>query len=272
MRRVRDVDPDAHAMTLLRLGTKLALNRHTSSARHSTRIDAVLTQSCARGISSRYGHEAARGILCRRRARELLAGCRVARRDAARCEPAGPRAREAARPPAARPLGTPCRPHRRRHAPLSRSPAAARVSRSSCSQRSAARPQARSPARSRSERRRGRRRSSFRSCSASSDRRTRRSTSACPCFDTQTVVSLVADRELELGIVGAARPPPCSGVRAVLLGRGDPRLRAGPPVRRQDDRRGRARRASPHPHAGRRRRPPAARRRASPAGHAACAT
>ena len=56
-----------------------------------------------------YGHAAARSVLCGRRARELLAGRRAARRDTAGGQPPDPVAREAAWGAAPRPL----RPARR---------------------------------------------------------------------------------------------------------------------------------------------------------------
>src|SRR5262245_17677937 len=59
-----------------------------------------------------YGHASARSVLHRRRAAQLLAGCRAARRDATRGEPPDPFAREAARAPAPRPFRTPCRADR----------------------------------------------------------------------------------------------------------------------------------------------------------------
>ncbi len=52
---------------------------------------------------------------------------------------------------------------------------------------------------------RARPRSYCRSCSASSSARTRSCTSSSSVFDTQSIVELVAERRLELGIVGAAR-------------------------------------------------------------------
>src|SRR5262245_1355025 len=69
LRRVRDVDPDAHAVTL--------------TARPRIRFA--------------YGHAPAGGVLCGRRAEELLAGGRAPRGHAARGVAAGPFAREAAR-------------------------------------------------------------------------------------------------------------------------------------------------------------------------------
>ena len=45
VRRVRDVDPDAHRpATLLRPATEVALNWHTCSARHSMRIGTALAR------------------------------------------------------------------------------------------------------------------------------------------------------------------------------------------------------------------------------------
>src|SRR5881296_229802 len=59
-----------------------------------------------------YGHASTCCVLRGRRAAELLAGRRAARRHAARGQPAGARAREAARPAAPRPLGAARRPDR----------------------------------------------------------------------------------------------------------------------------------------------------------------
>ena len=77
-------------------------------------------------------------------------------------------------------------------------------SRSSCS-RSSPSPTRRSAGRSRSARRPARRRSCCRSCSASSSAQNTELRVELSVSDTQSVVELVADRRLELGIVGAAR-------------------------------------------------------------------
>ena len=53
-------------------------------------------------------------------------------------------------------------------------------------------------------------------------------------FDTETIVDRVAARELELGVVGRGTAPSRRRLRAVLPRRGDPRLPAGPSVRRED--------------------------------------
>ena len=88
-------------------------------------------------------------------------------------------------------------------------------------------------------------------------------------FDTQTIVERVAARELELGVVGAARRHRGVVVRAVLPRRGDPRLPARPPVRRTDGDARRAARRDADPDAGGRRRPADDRGRAPPRRRAA---
>src|SRR5690349_6536587 len=59
-----------------------------------------------------YGYASACSVRRGRRAAELLAGCRAARRDAAGGQPADPLPREAARRPASRPLLPARRAHR----------------------------------------------------------------------------------------------------------------------------------------------------------------
>src|SRR5215218_7576528 len=73
-----------------------------------------------------HGYSAARVILRGRRTRELLAGRRAARRDAAGRQPADPLAREAPRTPASRPVRSPGRADRGRPAALPERPANAR--------------------------------------------------------------------------------------------------------------------------------------------------
>ena len=81
-------------------------------------------------ITFAYGHAAVAGVLRGGRAEVVLAGGRAARRDAAGGQPAGARAREAARDAAARPLRPPRRADRGRPPALPRRAAAARSSRS----------------------------------------------------------------------------------------------------------------------------------------------
>src|ERR1700756_2693508 len=80
-------------------------------------------------IRSSYGHATARGVLRGRRAPELLAGGRAARRDAAGGEPSDPLARETPRRTAARPLRPPRRADRGGPAPVPERAAAARAGR-----------------------------------------------------------------------------------------------------------------------------------------------
>src|SRR5947207_11401753 len=74
-----------------------------------------------------YGYAAAGSVLHGRRPAELLAGGGAAGRDAACGEPADPHPREAARPPAPRPLRAPGGADRGRTAPLPERSAAART-------------------------------------------------------------------------------------------------------------------------------------------------
>ena len=114
---------------------------------------------------------------------------------------------------------------------------------------------------------RPRRRSSCRSFSASSSASTRASRIALTVADTQAVVERVAARELELGIVGAARRHRAVELRAVLRRRGHPRRPARPRVRRPHRLARRAARREPDRDAGGRRRPPDRRGRAARARH-----
>ena len=99
VRRVREVDPDAH-------------------------LRATLT---AHWISFAYGHAPAGSVLRGGRAAELLRGGGAARGDAAGRQPAGARARAAARDAAPRPLRPAGRADRGRAAALPRRAADARV-------------------------------------------------------------------------------------------------------------------------------------------------
>ena len=90
--------------------------------------------------------------------------------------------------------------------------------------------------------------------------------------DTQHVVELVAERELELGDRRRRAAPPRRRVRAVLPRRGRPRVPAGPPVRRPDGHARRAARGAADRDAGGRRRPPGDRGRAARAPARGCAT
>src|SRR5918999_2408970 len=76
---------------------------------------AVYLTAC---IINSYGHEAAHSLLRRRRAQELLASRRAARRHTAGRQPADPLARGAPGAAATRPLGAASRADRGRVAPL----------------------------------------------------------------------------------------------------------------------------------------------------------
>ena len=177
---------------------------------------------------------------------------RLGRHPAGR-QPAGARAREAARPAAPRPLGPAGRADRGGPSPLPRRAAPARA-RGGDHERARRRGDRRARrARSRSAPRPGPAASSSPSCSASSPRVHPQLHVALSVFDTQTVVDRVADRTLELGVVGAAPRHRARRVRAVLPRHGDPRLPARPSVRRPDgDARGAEGRAADRD-AGRRR-------------------
>ncbi len=221
LRRVRDVDPDAHG-------------RDPSRSR----------------ISFAYGHAPTCCVLRGRRAPELLPGGRPARRHAAGRVAAGARAREAARHAAPRPLGASRRADRGGLAALSRRAADARA-------RGPARGGGRGVRRGRARRRprarrldRARRPSSFRSCSASSSARTPDVRVFLTVSDTHSVVERVAARELELGIVGAARRhrgvrfEPFFSDEVILV------CPPGPSLRGSDGDARRAPRGAADPHAG----------------------
>src|SRR6476660_5976246 len=80
----------------------------------------------AAGIMITYGHASACSVLRGRGTAQLLAGRGAARGHPACGEPADPVAREAPRPPAPRPFGTPGRADRRRPAALPERAQAAR--------------------------------------------------------------------------------------------------------------------------------------------------
>src|SRR5256885_1860311 len=87
-------------------------------------LDGCPTYAC---LMIAYGHAAARSVLRGRRAAELLAGSRAARRHAAGGEPPDPLAREAPRPAAPRPLRAAGRADGGRPAPVPERAAPARA-------------------------------------------------------------------------------------------------------------------------------------------------
>ena len=152
-----------------------------------------------------YGHAPARRVLRRRRAAQLLAGRRAARRHAAGRQPADPRAREAARGRSSSTARAGASSRPRPGCGSTAAPSACSRSRSRSSPRSPTRAATSSPGASRSAPRPGRAGSCSRSFSASSRRSNPELHVALWVFDTQTIVERVAARELELGVVGAAR-------------------------------------------------------------------
>ena len=193
-------------------------------------------------------------------------------RDAARGQPADPGAREAARDEAPRPLGPPRRADRGRDAALPRRAAAARARGAGRRRgRRGGDGRARGPVRDRGLDR-ARAGSCSRSSSASSARCTPSSTSLLSVFDTQTIVERVAARELELGVVGAARRhrgvvfEPFFHDEVILA------CPPGPPVRRADGHARRGARGRADRDAGGRRRPADDRGRAAAARACGCAT
>ena len=179
-----------------------------------------------------YGHAPARGVLRRRRAPQLLAGGRAARRHAAGGQPAGARAREAARA---------------RSSSTARGGASSRPRPGLRLYRGAQRLLALEEQLLDERRGRGEGELTGTLRDRRLDRPGRDRAPAPPLrvparapgldvslsvFDTQTIVERVAARELELGVVGAARRHRGVALRAVLPRRGDPRVPARPPVRR----------------------------------------
>ena len=183
------------------------------------------------GIIIAYGYASALGVLRGRRAAQLLAGRRAARRHAAGRQPPGALARGAPRDAAPRPLGQAGGADGGRAPALSRRAAAARAR----------------AAGARGRRRGGRGRPpgalaigastgpgaiSCRSSSASSSASNPAVEVVLSVSDTQTVIERVAERELELGIVGALGRHRCVEFEPLAARRGRARGAAGAFVRR----------------------------------------
>src|SRR5581483_7958169 len=215
-----------------------------------------------------YGHEAAAGVLRGGRAALVLARGRAARRHAARCEPPGSRAREAARDAAPRSLRAPCRADRG-GAPLLPRRATAACARGG-------------------DRRRARRQGGGRPERHARDRRVdgpgRRALATAPLrvregeprgLDRAHGVRHTAHRRPSRRALARDRHRRCGAapsrrrVRAVLPRLARARLPGRPSLRRPADQHRGAARRDAHPHAGGRRRARRGRGRAARARRAA---
>ena len=252
---------------LIRSPTRMSPSGDHAGTAGKPRLDLALL----RRITFPYGHASACGILCRRRAAELLAGGRAAGGDAAGGLAPGALAGEAARDAAPRPLGQARRADRGRVAALPRGAEDAGA-------RGAARVGGRLD-----DRRRALRRARARRVDRARGDRGSAPPLRVPAPESRGAGS--ADgvghrhgRRARCGARARARhrrrvaPPSRRPLRAVLLRRGDPRLPARSSVRGAHGDARRAARGDADPHAGGGGRAAHRRGRAAPERAFACAT